>query len=203
MKFLITVAWRNLTRNRRRTAITVSARVVAVAMCMASMAYSDGMYAEVFDLMVGRTLGHVQVHHRDYPAHALLYDTVPDAASVVERISALSDAKAVSARLIAYGLAGGKDTSAGVRVVGVQPDHERAVTQASDRMVEGYYLDDAKTDRPQAIIGARLARTLKLGVGDELVLMSQAADGSLANERYDVVGIFRTGQEAVDATRQW
>ena len=47
-------------------------------------------------------------------------------------------------------------------------------------------------------IGDKLASTIGIGVGSEIVLLTQAADGSIGNDVYTVVGIFHTGLDAVD-----
>ncbi|MEQ8985579.1 MAG: FtsX-like permease family protein, partial [Deltaproteobacteria bacterium] len=44
----------------------------------------------------------------------------------------------------------------------------------------------------------RLAKTLRLGVGDEVVVLSSAADGSMANALYTVRGVLGPINEAVD-----
>jgi len=43
-----------------------------------------------------------------------------------------------------------------------------------------------------------MARELELGLGDDLVFLGQAADGSTANELLSVVGIFSTGLNQMD-----
>ena len=49
---------------------------VGVGLVMSMVAWMDGMYVKMFDVIVEQTLGHVQVHHPDYPEQRQLYDTV-------------------------------------------------------------------------------------------------------------------------------
>jgi putative ABC transport system permease protein len=49
------------------------------------------------------------------------------------------------------------------------------------------------TPAHEAVIGTGLAEELRLAAGDELVLVGQAADGSLANDRFRVVGTADAG----------
>ncbi|MEM6929512.1 MAG: ABC transporter permease, partial [Myxococcota bacterium] len=86
MQLLISVAWRNLWRHSRRSLITAGAMAVGVALCMASVALQDGMYADLFEVMVEQQLGHVQVHHPDYPAKRVLHDTLADAEALVAEL---------------------------------------------------------------------------------------------------------------------
>jgi ABC-type lipoprotein release transport system permease subunit len=48
------------------------------------------------------------------------------------------------------------------------------------------------------VIGDKLASTIGIDVGSEIVLLTQAADGSMGNDVYTVVGIFHSGLDAVD-----
>ena len=48
------------------------------------------------------------------------------------------------------------------------------------------------------VLGRKLAKTLGVDIGDEIVLLSQAADGSMANELYRVQGILKSVGDAVD-----
>jgi ABC-type lipoprotein release transport system permease subunit len=43
-----------------------------------------------------------------------------------------------------------------------------------------------------------MARQLAAGVGDELVIVTQGADGSMGNDLFSVAGIFRTGLNELD-----
>ena len=47
-------------------------------------------------------------------------------------------------------------------------------------------------------MGDKLASTIGVRLGSEIVLLTQAADGSMGNDVYTVVGIFHTGLDAMD-----
>ena len=48
------------------------------------------------------------------------------------------------------------------------------------------------------LIGERLAATLKATLGDKIVLLVQAADGSMGAQLFRVSGIFRSGAPDLD-----
>ena len=80
--------------------------------------------------------------------------------------------------------------------MGVAPDQEPRVTLLHTRIVKGSYLNEGM---PMGIvIGDKLAATIGVGVGSELGLLAQAADGSMGNDLYAVAGIFHTGLEPMD-----
>jgi len=190
------LAWRNLWRHARRSLITAGAMSVGMALCMASMALTDGMFAQLFTLMVERSLGHVQVHHPEWPGARSLYDTLPAAEATLARLDALPGTHSATGRLLGYGLAGGAQRSTAAQLIGVSPDRERAADSLGDALVAGDWL--APTPKADAVIGAGLAETLGIGVGGEIIVVTQASDGSLGNAAYTVRGLVRTGAVAVD-----
>lgn len=202
MRFLFRVAWRNLWRHSRRSLLTATAMGVGVAMCMAMLALTDGTYAKMFDVMVTDAIGHVQVHHPDYPSNQRLHDTIPDGERILaEAVDPAEHVQAATGRLYAFGLLGSERTSAGTRFMGVDPERERAVSDISRHVREGSWLGDGSAS--EAVLGAGLAETLEAKLGDELVIITQAADGSMGNALVTVVGIARTGNTAMDRGGAW
>jgi putative ABC transport system permease protein len=193
---LFSIAWRNLWRHRRRSLITAAGMGIGVAVCMAMIALMDGMNAQMFDVLVTQSLGHVQLHNPEYPARKQLYDTIGDIDVILERIEASDTPAAVSARVFSFGLAASAETSTGARLEGIDPDREEAVSRLAQRVTEGRYLPEEPGD--EVLMGAGLADTLKVGVGDELVMIVQAADGSMGNALYTIVGLVKTGNAMMD-----
>jgi ABC-type lipoprotein release transport system permease subunit len=196
MLSLLRIAWRNLWRHRRRTLITAGAMAVGVAMCMATMAFSDGMYRNLFDVMVVQRLGHVQVHHPERPASRSLHDTLREADALIATLEDAEGTAAVSGRLEGFVLLGTERKSEGAMLIGIEPVRERAVTPIADRLRAGTFLGPEPAG--QIVVGYELAEDLQVGVGDELVAVTQAADGSLGNTLFTVSGVVRTGDVQID-----
>jgi len=69
------------------------------------------------------------------------------------------------------------------------------MTDFSERVVEGRFFSDA---RYEVIMGEELAEILNGAVGDSVVIVSQGADGSIANEIYDIVGLVDMGDPGLN-----
>lgn len=196
MWFLWSVAWRNLWRQKRRSMITAFAMATGVALCMSMIAVTDGMYTDMFEVMVEQQLGHVQVHHPDYPARGLVFDTLADRSMLIEKIEAVPGTVAVSPKLAGFGLLGGEDKSVGGLLVGVDPVRDAAVSPVQSRIQQGRYLAEAAAH--EIIVGHQLAEEIEVGLGGSVVAVTQATDGSVGNDLYTVVGIYRTGDVMMD-----
>ena len=86
--------------------------------------------------------------------------------------------------------------SAGVELMGVVPDQEPKITTLNTQIAKGSYLT---AQLPKGVvIGDKLASTIGIELNSEIVLLTQAADGSMGNDVYTVVGILHTGLDAVD-----
>jgi putative ABC transport system permease protein len=105
--------------------------------------------------------------------------------------------RSYSLRVVGDGLASTAENSAGVAIVGIDPAQERTVTTIDHGIVKGEYLREGMV-RP-IVIGDRLAVNLKAELGDKVVLLVQAADGSMGANLFRVVGIFRSGAPELDS----
>jgi ABC-type lipoprotein release transport system permease subunit len=191
---LFRIAWRNLWRHRRRTLITASGMAMAMGLVISMSALQDGMFDMMADVMVRQQLGHAQVNHPDWPGRQQMYDTVPG--SLVEAIQSLPETTGASGRMFAFGLAASETKAGGARYVGIDPQDDLAITDLAQNLVQGVFLADEPAG--QVVIGEAMARDLDIELGEELVFLGQAADGSMANELLTVVGTYSTGIDQMD-----
>jgi putative ABC transport system permease protein len=95
-----------------------------------------------------------------------------------------------------YALLSAAHRSAGVELMGVVPDQEPRITTLNTQIAKGSYLT---AQAPKGVvIGDKLASTIGIELNSEIVLLTQAADGSMGNDVYTVVGILHTGLDSVD-----
>lgn len=187
----------NLWRNPRRTGITVAALAIGMIMLACTVSLMAGITRDLIEQGTGLLLGHVQVHAAGYRPDRSIFDTIPgDGLALLDRLQETSNVTAAAPRAIGYGLVSAGDHSAGVELLGIDPARETTVGDLQNRVVAGR---DLRADGEREIlIGTRLARTLGASPGDDLVVLTQAADGSMGNNMYGVVGLFDTGVDGID-----
>jgi ABC-type lipoprotein release transport system permease subunit len=159
----------------------------------------DGSYSNVIDLFTRNQLGHIQIHHREYLDRPTLFRTVDNFESLGKILDEIPEVEAWAPRGYAAGLASAGDKSTGVRIIGVDPQRETAATRLDKKIVEGsIFSDPASVVRAEVLLGKGLATRLHAGLGDDVVVVSQGADGSIANDIYSVVGLIASGNELSD-----
>ncbi len=191
---LMKMAWRNLWRNQRRTVVTVAAMTLALLVMILYTGLVEGFLRDMEDSMLELEIGDLQIHHADYRDDPSIYNTIEGA----DRIMAALDERgyASSARLLGGGLVAGEGTSAGASLRGVDLVRDPEVVEISQHVAAGEWLS---ADDPMGVVlGRRIAKTLDVGPGDELIALAQAADGSMANDLFRVRGILAGISEATD-----
>lgn len=187
---MLSLAWRNIWRNARRSLITMTALGLGVAGIVGMESYRESINRVMVRDITAGLMGHLQVHARGYqeaPSIGMVVEHPLQVEAVLAR--ALPGAKS-ERRVIGAGLAGAKDRSAPAMVMGVEPGTSTLYTVAA-----GEDLGDKRV-----LVGRELAVELEVEPGSELVLVSQAADGSVANDRYTVAGTFTSASAELDAS---
>lgn len=192
------LAIRNVLRNARRSAITVLAIAVGMTALLFLWAFIDGVNEQMIDNSTRYLAGHLQVHRKGYHDEQSLDLLLADGAGVAARVGEAAGAAAVSRRLEASALASMGDKSRAVVVLGVEPAAEAKVTTLAETVAEGSFLRPSAPD--EVVVGARVAEALGARVGGELVLVTQAADGSIGAGRFRIGGIFRTRMDMLDGS---
>ncbi len=190
------LAWRNLWRHRRRTWLTVAAMVFCNVLLIFLISLQLGSY----QMMIGNTLaahtGHMQVQHRDYRQEQRMRLSVPAVVDLAQELRSTLGVDSVAARGQAFALASSDERSFGVLLSGVQPAHEPGVSTFPGLISEGRYLREG--DSEHIVLGATLARNLRVGLGDELTFLGSGWDGSFAAGIATVVGILKSNMDEVD-----
>ncbi|MDZ7373365.1 MAG: FtsX-like permease family protein [candidate division KSB1 bacterium] len=183
------IAWRNLWRNRRRSIIILSSIVVAtVAMIVQDTLYR-GLAFQMLRNQVGLHAGHLQIHTRGYQDNPVLEKAIDRPSRIDSVLRRCSEIVAYSQRAVSYGLVSSAYSSAGVSIVGIEPEKEEQITLISRLVREGRYLGGG--DR-EILISRQLAEKLEVGLGDKLVAMATRLDGTVGSEVFRIVGLFET-----------
>jgi len=191
---LLRVSWRNLWRNRRRTTITMAAVALNAIILITTYSLMDGMLRQTVLNATELVTGEAQIHSPGYLSDRSIYKTLENPQAILQTLREQSIPAAP--RAYGYGLLSRGTKSAGALFWGVDPESEKATFNLPAHLAEGSFL----SPNPQKgiVLGKKLARSLNARLGAEIVLLVQAADGSLGNELFTVTGILKSVGEGID-----
>jgi len=190
------MAWRNIWRNPRRSLLTILAIVFATMLLVFMLSFQFGSYDTMINTAVKIHTGHVQVQAEGYRDKMDTRLVVPDPGAVGDVIKDISEIEAYTSRANAFSLVSSSDRTYGVLLTGIDPEREAKVSTLKKLVRRGEYLTREDTD--MALVGELLARNLKVDIGDELVVLGQGRDGSVAASVLKVKGIFNSGEDKFD-----
>jgi len=196
MGLVFRLAWRNLWRHPKRTWLTTGAMVFSNVLLVFMISLQFGMY----DLMIDNTLqsftGHMQIQAPGYKDDQKIRQAVANIEPLATSLRQSLNSSDVAARGAGFALVSSEDRSYGIAILGVEPEYEPNVSTIPSLVDEGRYLEES--DAAEIVIGAALARNLRVGLGDELTLLGSGRDGSFAAAIVNVVGIFNSGLTEID-----
>ena len=193
---ILKIAFRNIFRQKRRTILTALAMIVGFTLSSVFIGWSDGAYGNIIAMFTRNRIGHIQVHREGYLDKPSLYKTISEYSAVGKAIQTIAGVEAWTPRVFGAGLGSVDEKSTTVQIFGVDVARETKATQFDKKVIEGRVLD--KTPSHEAVIGKGLATTLSATLGSEIVIFSQGADGSIANDVYTIVGIVESGDDTTD-----
>jgi ABC-type lipoprotein release transport system permease subunit len=196
MLTFIKIAWRNILRNRNRSLITISAVGFGLGALIFIWSFVEGAHKQMVENYTSLLTSHIQIHEKGYHAKPKIESTLPHPEKLIQKIQTNPSIKALSPRIRAEGLLSSTDSSAGVLVLGIDTTREPLVSRLHKSIKEGQLIDNAKPR--DVVLGKLLANTLDVGLGNKVVLMSQALDGSVAAGAFYIKGLLETGTEEID-----
>jgi putative ABC transport system permease protein len=196
MNMIVTLAWRNLWRHRTRTWITISAMVFSNVLLVFMLSLQVGTYQMMIDNALNLFTGHLQVQDSRYLDNPKQRYDIAAVQSLATQLRQQLNTDAIALRGSAFSLLSSEQRSFGAQIVGVQPDFDKYTSSISGQIKQGRYLTNDDSDA--VILGATLAKNLKLKLGDEVTLLGSDRQGSIAAGFVTVVGIFATGLPEID-----
>ena len=194
----LALAWRNVVRQRRRSALGLLSVAAGVTAFILAAGFIDWIYWAMREDTIGSRLGHIQIVRDGYfetgAADPFAY-LLPENAAKRDQVARLPGVSAVAQRLSVSGLVSLGDTTMSFLGEGIEP----AVEQPFERAVVITEGSKLSPDQPQGVIvGQGLARNLGMKVGDSLVLLANTQRGGINAVEVRVLGFFSTVTKAYD-----
>ncbi|MDC1174651.1 ABC transporter permease [Bacteriovoracaceae bacterium] len=190
------MASRNIFRNKRRTLLTLSMMSFGFVLFSFQVSLVDGTYGNFIDQFIRERTGHLQIHVDNYLDTPKIYKTIKNYNQVLNDLSKLDSVESSAPRIHSGGLVFFKKRSMGAQIKAIDANLEEKVTTIKKRIMKGSYF--SSNDAYEVLVGKGVASVLKLELGSKLVLISQGADGSIANDIFKVVAVIGEKQKGLD-----
>lgn len=184
----LTLAWRNIWRNKRRSYITIASITFAVMLACAMRSVQLGSYERMIETAARFFTGYIQIHKNGYWEDKTIDNSFSYTADLIEKVASVEGVIEVVPRIESFALASFEQKTKGTMVLGIDPEKEHKLTEVKDKLVEGAYL---KSDDQSIMIAQGLADYLRVGIGDSVVLIGQGYHGTNAVGIYPVSGIMK------------
>ena len=197
---LITIAWRNLWRNHRRSLIMLTAIAIGLWGMIWMTALMRGMVDQMIDSSIRTLSGHIQIHAEGFLDDPSIEHSLPPATENPALLALLESPHVThwSERIRVPAVIRSERDVLGVTLVGINPQQESGLSFIADSVTEGEYLEDAHDSH--ILVGRKLLERLETKPGRRIVLMSQDPDNNIAERGFRIGGIFDTELQATETS---
>jgi ABC-type lipoprotein release transport system permease subunit len=211
------IAARAIARNPRRAVLTLGALAAGLAAYLFLSALSTGFFLQMRDNATDLVTGHVQIEVKGFRDEYDAKLTLTRTDELLARVRTQPQVAAAAPRLQTMTMVASPTQTEPVMLYGVDPEAERSVTRLHEKIREGKYLSSNRppphpspvkgegesesvspTSGREIVVGRKLAERLGVRLGEKIVLMAPAADGTLGSAALRIAGIFETDNELLD-----
>lgn len=186
----ITLAWRNMWRNWRRTAIAL----VAIVLGMILLLFFDGMIQGSDQAIFGNAVrlygGNLQIHASGFRAKANRLPLLPleSAEAVLKAARSQPQVLAAARRIATGGIVSYRGKALPVAITAIEPSIEAPLSLQAENITQGRFLSDQDADA--ILIGQGLADRLEVGLGDRITLLGRSKNELMRQHTMTIIGIY-------------
>jgi len=196
LRTLLTLSWRNLWRNHRRTGIMLGAIAIGVWAMIFMTALMRGMVDDMLNQGIHNLPGHIQVQDPTYLDDPNVVNSIAAPGAELRKQLDQLGAVAWATRIKVPAVIASERETRGINLIGIEPAVEASISGLPALLSSGRFLE---SDQDSGIIvGARLAERLETRLGKRVVIMSQDPDNNIRERGFRIVGIYRARLPALE-----
>ena len=198
MRFLTKIAFKNLSRHRLRTFVSVVAIAFSVLIVVFARGYVVGMVDAVAADHIHYNSGHIKIANQEYLEQERLLPLnypVDNLREMMEALQGIDNVDMVIPRLKFGAMVSTGDELVTMSGWGVDPDLEIAFTDISDYLVEGRMVRNGQLE---VVMGTDLLKKIDRRVGDKITIAYNTAFNSLNGATFTIVGRLQGGMKLLN-----
>lgn len=183
----MSIAWKNVWRNRGRSLVVVGAIIVGLWTLIFCKGFMNSFLESYMNDAIKYDVSHMQIHRPEFKKDFEIRYTLDQADEMVAFLEKESEVKAFSRRSMANGMIASARKSGGIQVYGIYPEEEARLTELDSLVTDGAYFEGIK--RNPILIGKKLADQMKVKVRSKIVFTTQDKDGEIVALAFRIVGL--------------
>jgi len=185
---MLKLAWRNIWRNKGRSAISIAAVMFCVIFAVVLRSFQVGVWENMTHEIVANNFGYLQLHQRGFWADQTLDNSMDLSAVDQAQFTSHPEVARMIPRIESFSLVSTGEGTKGTLVMGIDPERELPGLRLENYMIEG---ENFGPDDHGIVVAEGLANFFNLSVGDTLLFIGQGYHAATAYGRFPVTGIAR------------
>ena len=156
-------AWKNVWRNKVRSLVVIISVTIGIFGGVFMVAVMNGAIEERVDAALNQELAHIHINVPGFRDNYDIQLTIPDQDLVMDSVQTTIGVESVTKRIVITGIASTATKSAGVQILGIDPDREKKVFSLYETTIPGtgdFFESESRYN--QAYIGHELAKELNI-----------------------------------------
>ena len=202
MRFILSMAWRNIGRNRRRTLLAVISVTLSIMLIVFMKAFVSGFVDSMVRNYTRSESGHIRIVKKKFADRSKLLPVTDNVAGPDSIIAMLKNNPKTGSRITfaaeryMFGvLLNNKGNNKPAMAIAGDPQKEKDLSMLYKSLLPGGRYCDGEREM---IMGAKLADILGYTVHDTVRVLCNGTDGSLRLRKFYLTGIFRTDINVMD-----
>lgn len=196
-QMLLTLAWRNLWRNQKRTLVTLLSIAIGFGLCVFFIGIGDGSHNSMIRNAIKLGEGHLTIQNKGYLAAPANHKYIADSQPISDALVSANLKEQSHSRVSLQVLASTANNSVGAGFEGAASLNDPRVVELAKHLTSGD--SDILSDSRSVLIGHKLANKLKVGIGGKIVMMAGKSGGDSQAQLARVKGIYDSGLTEIDS----
>jgi ABC-type lipoprotein release transport system permease subunit len=156
-------AWKNVWRNKVRSLVVILSVTIGIFAGVFSVALMNGLIAQRVDDALNEEISYIQITGKDFRMNNDPQLVIVNPVETLSKIRSVKGVAGISERIVITGMANTAGKSAGVQIIGIDPEKEKQVFTLNEKIMPGtgdYFEKESKFNL--VLIGQELAKDLNI-----------------------------------------
>lgn len=205
IKELLYISWKNVFRNKRRSALTLLILVLGSTGIILIGGYFDNLIDRLRESFIWSQSGHIEINKMGFlekGASDPFNYLIPNQEKLITEVEGSENVQFTAPQLILEGMLTTEKNNISVMVLGVDPAKEMRLLKTSfrdqtpyTRILQG---DPLSSKDPNGIlIATELSQALDLKIGDLVTFLTTREGGGIEGAEFNIRGIYQAGLKSV------